>query len=275
VTPAAARRRANDTLWSRRDLVKPYATRDLRPVEVMLLVDYRLALSGRVLELGCGAGRLTGYLAEIATAAHGIDISPAMVAYCRCTYPQAAFNQGDLRELAAFQPGSYDAVVAGFNVLDVLGDEDRQAALDAIRRTLVPGGLLIMSSHNRDHASRLTEPLRLRLRDRGLRAAVTLARLPRWQLNRRRLRGLECDESGYAILNDVSHDFAALHYYIRHDAQERQLAEHGFTLEQCRDLNGGLVAADHEAPGCPELHYVARAVLAAAPHGPEPADDGP
>ena len=57
-----AQREANDQLWGRKGLVQAYATRELRPVEVLLLVRYQAALSGRVLELGCGAGRLTGYL---------------------------------------------------------------------------------------------------------------------------------------------------------------------------------------------------------------------
>src|SRR5688500_10195817 len=69
-----AQRRANDRLWRRTDLVKAYANRELRPVEVMLLLRYTEALSGVVMELGCGAGRFTGYLAEVAKEAHGVDI---------------------------------------------------------------------------------------------------------------------------------------------------------------------------------------------------------
>jgi len=72
VRQEVAQRLTNDALWRRTDLVERYATRDLRPVEVMLLIRYREALSGRVLELGCGAGRVTGYLAELASHAHGL-----------------------------------------------------------------------------------------------------------------------------------------------------------------------------------------------------------
>jgi SAM-dependent methyltransferase len=254
---ADAQRRVNDALWSRSDLVEFYARRNLRPVEVMLLIRYREALSGRVLELGCGAGRLTGYLAEIASAAHGVDISPAMIEYCRRTYPRASFSEGDMRDLSAFETGSFDVIVASFNVLDVLNDEERRDVVDRIHRVLVPGGLLMMSTHNRDFAPRLAEPLQLRGRSL-LRIAITLTRMPRRQRNRRRLMPLERNEPGYAILNDISHDFAALHYYIRHDAQQRQLAEHGFELEECLDLDGRPVAGDHHAPDCSELHYVAR-----------------
>jgi SAM-dependent methyltransferase len=252
-----AQRRVNDKLWRRTDLLGAYATRELRPVEVMLLVRYREALSARVLELGCGAGRLTGYLAELASVAHGIDISPTMIEYCRRRYARATFGEHDMRDLSAFEPGSFDVVVAAYNVLDVLGDAERRVVLGGIHRVLAAGGLLMMSTHNRDYAPRLADPLRLRGHG-PLRAAITLARLPRWQRNRRRLLPLERDEPGYAILNDISHHFSALHYYVYRDAQERQLAEHGFELEECLDLDGGPVDSDLGAPDCPELHYVAR-----------------
>lgn len=261
--PAAGHRedaqsRANDRLWARPDLVKAYATRVLRPVEVMLLVRYREALSGRVLELGCGAGRLTGYLSEIASSTLGLDISPAMVAYCRKRYPRATFEEGDLRDVGALEPGSFDVIVASYNVIDVLGDAERSGVLDGIHQALRPGGLLIMSSHNRASAPRRGVRDALAARNPvGL--AVSVFELPRWLVNRRRLRHFERDEPGYAILNDVSQDFAALHYYITRDAQARQLTDHAFELIECLDLEGRRVEAGQTARHCSELHYVARA----------------
>ena len=92
----------NAEQWSGGDFVELYASRSLRPVETILIDRYRPALSGRVLELGCGAGRLTGHLIEVARAVEGIDLSPAMIAYCRQTYPRATFRVGDLQDLSAF-----------------------------------------------------------------------------------------------------------------------------------------------------------------------------
>jgi SAM-dependent methyltransferase len=253
-----AQSRANDKLWARPDLVKAYATRVLRPVEVMLLVRYREELSGRVLELGCGAGRLTGYLGEIASSAHGLDISPAMVAYCRRTYPRATFDEGDLRDVAALERRSFDVIVASYNVIDVLSDAERGLVLDGIHGAIRPGGLLIMSSHNRASARR--RQLRDALAARSpVGLAASMFELPRWLINRRRLVPFERNESGYAILNDISQDFSALHYYITRDAQARQFADHGFELLECLDLDGRHVEAGQAARHCPELHYVARA----------------
>jgi SAM-dependent methyltransferase len=252
-----AQQLANDQLWARKGLVRAYATRELRPVEVLLLVRYKAELSGRVVELGCGAGRLTGYLSEIASAAHGIDISPEMVAYCRRAYPKATFSEGDLRDVATLGRGSFDTVVATYNVLDVLGDVERRHVLDGIHQVLPESGLLIMSSHNLAYAPRLADPLHIRQRSL-LGTALTIMHWPRWQRNRRRLLPFQRTEPGYSILNDISHDFSALHYYISRDAQERQLAEQGFELVECLDLEGRRLAAGDDAPGCPELVYVAR-----------------
>jgi len=252
--------RLNAEMWARGDFVDFYATRKLRPVEAMLLDRYREALAGRVLELGCGAGRLTGHLCELAQVVHGVDLSPVMVAYCQQTYPQATFSEGDLRDLSQCGSGSFDAIVAPFNVLDVLGDAERRRVFSEVRRILDSGGLLIMSSHNRRYTPRIGTTIRLYVVD-PRRPAASIRSLSRRLRNRRRLRPLQRAENDYAILNDEAHDFSVLHYYISRDAQERQLTESGFELLECRDLNGRLVQVGEVAARCPELHYVARRLI--------------
>jgi SAM-dependent methyltransferase len=258
VDPAeAAQRSVNERVWGTGRFLGEYASRGLRPVEVIVLAEYREDLRGRILELGCGAGRLTGYLAQLGTSTHGIDLAPAMVEYCRRQYPAATFSVDDLRDVGRFDPGSFDAVVAAYNVIDVVGDADRAAILRGIHQTLSPGGLLILSSHNRAVADRLG-------RGRGLGGrtlagiAEALIRLPRRMRNRRRLRRFEARHAGYAILNDSAHDYSVLHYYIERDDQERQLERFGFELLACLDLDGQPVARGERAPWSPELHYVAR-----------------
>jgi SAM-dependent methyltransferase len=253
----AMQRMANDAVWRGDDQVGTYANRILRPVEVVILARYREELSHQVLELGCGAGRLTGYLAEIAEHVHGIDLSAAMVEACRARYPAVSAEVLDMRDLRAIAPASYDAVVAGFNVLDVLDDADRRLVLNGIRLALRPGGELVMSSHNRAVADRLGNPLRLRWRPP--RAAIArLIKLPRWRRNRRRLVAFERDEPRYAIRNDRACEYSALHYYISRDDQETQLTEQGFELLECLDLEGQRVARGEAAAASPELHYIAR-----------------
>ncbi|MBS1868202.1 MAG: class I SAM-dependent methyltransferase [Actinobacteria bacterium] len=249
-----------EELWAHGDNVAEYANRELRPVEVLLLVRYRDVLSGRVLELGCGGGRLTGYLAEIGTV-EAIDVSPAMVEYTNRRYPRTRCRQGDMRDLSAWESGSLDAIVAGANVLDVLDHAGRHAVLDELRRLLAPDGLLIFSAHNAGSKDSIPSPFGVVKSRNPARMARNVVLLPRRVGNRRRLRRFEQVEGDHAILNDEAHDFSILHYYIERDAQAAQLAEHGLKLVECLDLDGAVVAPGEHAPHTHELHYVAR-------HGP-------
>jgi SAM-dependent methyltransferase len=248
----------NATEWKAGRHVRAYQDRTLRPVEVMELVRWRDELAGRVLELGCGAGRVTGYLVEIARHLHAIDVSPAMVQACREAYPDATYDVRDLRDLGAFDDGSYDVVVAPFNVLSVLDDAERRRVLTELRRILAAGGLLLFSAHNRGFLPRLRPPAWIVSRDwRTVLDRVT--HLPARLRNHRRLRDLQHDHAGYAIVNDDAHHFSLLNYYISRDAQERQLGDLGFTLLDCRDGEGGVVGPGADAPREVQLHYAARA----------------
>jgi SAM-dependent methyltransferase len=247
-------RQINDRTWSRPDLVVEYDRDDLRPVETVLLSRYRDTLAGRVLELGCGAGRVTGHLAGIAAEVHAIDRSPAMVAACAAAYPSVSVGQGDIRDLSGLDKESYDAVVAAFCVIDVLDDADRRWFLDELRRVVRPDGLVIFSSHNRG-----CPPGGITLRGAGvLHGVARIRHLPRWLSNRRRILPAQRVEPDYAILNDIAHDWSLLHYYVTRDAQARQLDQHGFTLVECLDLDGHPVGPGELAPHSAELHYVAR-----------------
>ena len=252
---------ANKELWELGlDWVRQYANRDLRAVEVMLLIRYRDVLRGRVLELGCGAGRVTSYLAAISDHVQGLDVSPKMLEYCRQAYPNAEFREGDLRDLSAYEDGSIDVIMGPGNILDVLTDDERQDVLDQLRRVISPEGLLIFSSHNRDNAPQIKKPLDMvHWRNPGF-LIRDLQYLPRRLRNRRRRLRHERVEAHYSILNDTSHEFLALHYYISRDDQERQLRDHAFELIECLDLDSWVVAPGTASPNCPELHYVARPI---------------
>jgi SAM-dependent methyltransferase len=248
--------------WINANLADAYSGAELRPVEAVVLSSHRELLSGRVLELGVGAGRVTRHLCAIATEVHGIDVSAVMVERSRAVCPEAVIVQGDLRDLSAYEDGAFDALLATFNVIDVLDHSDRERALAGFARVLAPGGLLIMSSHNLAAAGSVVGPGRQvigHLRAGRMRSAVGgVVRLPRRAANRRRLRPLEQEQSGYAILNDSAHDYSILHYYISRDDQARQLADQGFELLESLDLEGADVGAGDGAASSAELHYVAR-----------------
>jgi SAM-dependent methyltransferase len=248
--------RVNAGVWRRGMFVRAYKGTELRPPEAVLLERHRDALAGRVLELGCGAGRVTRHLAATAGELHALDISAAMVDEARAAVPSARFHVRDMTDLKPFEPGSFDAVVATYNVIDVLDDAERGAQLDRIRALLRPGGTLIMSTHNRAALPSLRGPAIRATHPRTF--VADILRLPRRVRNRRRLLPLERNEPGYSIVNDSGHDYSLLHYYIARDDQERQLAEHGFELIECVDMRGATVAPGATAAETSELHYAAR-----------------
>jgi SAM-dependent methyltransferase len=249
--------RLNRSFWARGTTVRSYANRVLRPVEVVLLALHRDDLRGRVLELGSGGGRVTGYLAALGGEVTGLDVSPAMVAHGRATYPDVRFEVGDLRELASFGPAAFDAVFASFNVLDVLGHEERVRVVGDLHELIAPGGLLILSAHNLASAAGRPGPTRVLARN-PLRVARNVALLPRRVRNRRRLRPAERTGAGYAVLNDEAHDFGLLHHYVEPDEQARELEAAGFAMVERRDLEGRLLDPGERAPWAVEVHYVAR-----------------
>jgi SAM-dependent methyltransferase len=264
-TPASGLAAFNRSTWTVGGLVGHYANRQLRPIEVLIMVWFREQYSGRVLELGCGAGRITGYLVQVAEEVRALDISPEMVAECRRRYPAADVEVGDVGDLSGFPDSSLDAVVAGCNILDVFDDGERRRVLHDIRRILVPGGLLVMSSHNRAYRPRVRGPWHVRTA--GLRAgnpygalqfAADVIRVPRRVVRHRSRRHLEVDTPDYAIVSDGAHEFSLVHYFTSSEAQRRQFAGVGLEFVLSADLDGRTIDIGYQAPDCPEIHYVAR-----------------
>jgi SAM-dependent methyltransferase len=263
---AGSQEGVNRRVWERGSYVGDYANRRLLPVEVLLLVRYRDALSKRPLEVGCGAGRVLGYLAELGGEAHGIDISEAMVAHCRAAYPSAHVRVGDLGNVPASVAGTFSAILAMDNVLDIYDDAERRRVLGDLRDLLDPGGVLIFSSHNLDQYGTNSGPQRgSRIQElawkAGSRPIGDVVRvgvhMPQRIRNRRRLAPLERREADYAIINDPAHDYGLLHYYVGRDAQARQLTETGLALDACLDVEGHPVGPG-ERSAAPWLHYIAR-----------------
>jgi SAM-dependent methyltransferase len=266
--PPTDQTRLNTERWRVGEHVPLYANRWLAPVEMLILLRYRHALSGRVIELGCGAGRILGYLAELGRAVYGVDISPAMVNYCRRAYPAANVRVGDIRALQGVVEGPFDVILAINNLLDVFDDAERRRVLIGFRPLLAPDGLLVFSSHNlayveRRHPTAARHGALTRLTtvfDKSPAQVVRrVAALPRRGRNRRRLAAFEHRAQDHAVINDETLDYGLLHYYIGRDDQGRQLNETGYELLECLGPDGRLVAPGEAGEG-PWLHYIARPV---------------
>jgi ubiquinone/menaquinone biosynthesis C-methylase UbiE len=112
----------------------------------------RIATSspGRVLELGCGTGRIALPLARAGAAMVGLDRSAPMLARAARRARALRFSlrgslclvRGDIRTVP-FRPGDFGAVIAPYGVLQSLTRErDLTATLESAARVLAPGGLL-------------------------------------------------------------------------------------------------------------------------------------
>jgi SAM-dependent methyltransferase len=255
----------NARVWRSGRYLSDYDNVGLKPAEALILARYRDALTGRVLDLGCGAGRLFGYLVLLGADAHGIDISPQMVEHCRRRFPGADVRVGDLADLRSSVEGQFDAVVMSDNLIDVFDDVQRRRVLGCTRDLLNPGGLLIFSSHNLDHwdqAPARSDGMRDRLGAAVRRSpagwAWMLGDLVVGRRNRRRLRPLQRRTGDHAVVNDSAHHYSLLHYYIGRVGQERQLSELGLELLDVLETAGPSVPAG-ETGQSDSLYYVATA----------------
>jgi SAM-dependent methyltransferase len=106
----------------------------------------RLGPEARILDYGCGYGRLTGLLAEWGFEnVEGVDVAPNLIARAREEHPGARFAVLDDSPRLEDGDGSVDAVLL-FALLTCVPTDDGQRALVAeLRRVLRPGGLLYVS----------------------------------------------------------------------------------------------------------------------------------
>lgn len=110
-------------------------------------------IPGRVLELGCGTGRITLELAEAGIEVAGVDLSVPMLQVLR-RKAVARLSAGDgfraplLAAMDMARPGlegPFSAVICPFSAFTyLLQDDDRQAVLAFVARVLAPGGRFAM-----------------------------------------------------------------------------------------------------------------------------------
>ncbi|WP_204282692.1 class I SAM-dependent methyltransferase [Goekera deserti] len=109
----------------------------------------------RVLDLGCGTGRLTLGLAAAGHTVTGVDPAPASLAAARAKPGAEAVTWVDGTS-ALLPTDAFDVVVMTSHVAQFLLDDDAWAAVLAdLARALVPGGRLTFDS--RDPAARAWE----------------------------------------------------------------------------------------------------------------------
>lgn len=124
------------------------------PDDVPFYLERLPSPEARVLELGCGTGRVTVPLARRCGHVHGVDRSVAMLEICRGKLAAAGLGtdrvsveQADICEIRL--EGRFDLVIAPFRVMQNLEtDAQLRGLFRGIRRHLAGGGRCILNAFN-------------------------------------------------------------------------------------------------------------------------------
>jgi SAM-dependent methyltransferase len=101
--------------------------------------------ASRILDAGCGTGRVAIRLAELGHRCVGVDSDSSMLAVAREVSDAVDWVEADLAELGEVTAdlGQFDLVVAAGNVIPLLAPGTEAAVIHELARRLVSGGLLV------------------------------------------------------------------------------------------------------------------------------------
>jgi len=136
---------AADRLERCYELAPPRVRRHLEAEIAHVLGFVRAGL--RVLELGCGYGRVLARLVEAGAVVFGIDTSLASLALGRSSLDAVTLVAGDAGALP-FADNRFDLVVCIQNGLSAFHRDPRRVLSEAVRVTRARGGRVLLSSYS-------------------------------------------------------------------------------------------------------------------------------
>ena len=109
------------------------------------LVDAMLPRCSRVLDAGCGPGRVGGELARRGHHVVGVDADPELIEAARADHPQVDWRVADLAELdLPAGTGPFDLIVCAGNVMTFLAPGTAPEVLRRFHAHLAPGGRAVV-----------------------------------------------------------------------------------------------------------------------------------
>jgi SAM-dependent methyltransferase len=107
------------------------------------LVDAILPRRARVLDAGCGPGRVGAFLAAAGHEVVGVDVDPVLIAAAEEDHPGPRWLVGDLAELdlpARGIPAAFDGIVCAGNVMTFLAPSTHRTVLSRLRAHVAEDG---------------------------------------------------------------------------------------------------------------------------------------
>lgn len=110
-------------------------------------VDAMVPRGARILDAGCGPGRVGGRLAVIGHDVVGVDLDPELIAAAEHDHPGPTWLVADLAEFdlpAVGIPDGFDVVVSAGNVMTFLDPATRRSVLARLGAHLAADGRLVV-----------------------------------------------------------------------------------------------------------------------------------
>lgn len=111
------------------------------------LVDAVAPRGARILDAGCGPGRIGGYLASVGHRVVGVDVDPVLIEAAQQDHPGPRWVVADLAELDLPAHGitdPFDVIVSAGNVMTFLAPSTRVRVLARLRAHLAVGGQAVI-----------------------------------------------------------------------------------------------------------------------------------
>ncbi len=254
-------------LYESPDIVQYYAQRQgvLFGENALLNAAAHKITSGRVLDVGVGAGRTTPILLDLHPAKYlGVDYSAGMVDYCRKRFPNSEFQVADARSMPEFPDCSFDFVLFSWNGIDSVDFQGRIAIVREVFRLLAPGGLFAFSSANgRNLPPRPWTVAALRAMDIDWRNPKQfLYGTAQWLfglIHFLRLRSLEVSNDDHSIRVDQAHNFKLVRCLVSPSQQALQLSRAGFVETRIFDRDGSeFLLSNASFNSCPVCYLAAK-----------------